>query len=790
MRSHVSAPVLLALIAAVALGSCVPRQPKDNTTAARPPEAASGVRPPVEPAEPMVAVSSLAPYFADVFDGDASLALAEDRLEEAMRLFDEIAREVSDPVLTPRARFLAAYLAHCTGDDARALADLPGLAHQLPAIADIARETAARAALRLRKYEIAIELAGAVDPESTAAESAALIRADALRRQKRWAEAEGAYREIILRWPASDRTREVESRLVECLTRIALAGEQPLEEQAAEALHLVEKLRAQDPGDHWTSITAPYESELRRALDMPPAASKQEKPAAQKAYEKGKKLLAKAKNKDAQKVLGKAIRLAAKGGDLQCRARLDQAAAVARQREHGQAAILYEEVAGDCAQASVRVRALYRAGRSYVATDSHEDALRMFEAVEQEFADHSYADDARLRRARSHLALGDRETFLELITTLPDDYPQGDMRSEALWAAAYEALLRDDLPSAKEVLVKYHELFPNEEGWYVAGRSGYWLGRVEEMLGDTEKAAELYEQVIASSPLTHYMVLAHARLSEIDAERAAALISRLAPPGGEVAARFPESLLEAEPRLATGIELLRLGLTTRARRELDLLLDDPNTGAEVHWIVAALFRRMGRFTEARLVAAGLSGAWRNRYPAGEDLVRWTLAFPTAYEDEVAIAAEESGVDPALLWAVMREESGFNATIESWANAIGLMQLIMPTAKSMGRRLDIKVNEKALRTPETNIRLGAAYLAFLSDKFDDHVALVIAGYNAGEGAVARWLEGNPEAELDEFVELIPYHQTRGYTKRVLATLATYKFLYEENRPMLTPGLELP
>jgi soluble lytic murein transglycosylase len=115
---------------------------------------------------------------------------------------------------------------------------------------------------------------------------------------------------------------------------------------------------------------------------------------------------------------------------------------------------------------------------------------------------------------------------------------------------------------------------------------------------------------------------------------------------------------------------------------------------------------------------------------------------------------------------------------------------MPTAKSMGRRLDIKVNKKALRKPETNIRLGAAYLAFLGEKFDDHVALMIAGYNAGEGAVARWLEDHPDSELDEFVELIPYHQTRGYTKRVLATLATYKFLYEDNRPLLTPELELP
>jgi len=738
----------------------------------------------------MIAVSSLAPYFDDVFGGEAARALADDELEEAMRLFDDIAREISDPVLTPRAQFIAAYLAQRTGDDARALADLPGLAHQLPAAADTAREVAALAALRLRKHETAIELAEAVDPQSASGEDAALTRAEALRRLGRFPEAEQAFRSFIERWPGSERAREAEARLVECLTRVALAGEQPLEGPAKEALERIARLRAKDPVDHWARALAEHDTALRRALDMPPPEGADESAAAQSAYEKGVKLLAKAENADAEKAFAKAARLAVDRGDLQCRARLNRATAVARQREHRQAAILYEEVAGDCSQASVRVRALYQAGRSYVASDKTEDALRMFEAVEQEYGDHSYADDARLRRARCYLDQGDHDKFLELITALPDDYPNGDMRSEALWAAAYDALGRQDLPSAKEVLEKYHALFPNEEGWYVAGRSGYWLARVHELLGDTEKAAELYEQVIASSPLTHYMVLAHARLKSIDEERAAALIARLAPPGGEVAARFPESLLTSETRLAAGIELLRLGLTTRARRELDLVIGDPGTTAEVHWIVAALFRRMGQYTEARQVADGAEGDWRRRYPAGDDLVRWTLAYPTAFEEEVAAAAEESGVEPALLWAVMREESGFNAKIESWANAIGLMQLIMPTAKSMGRRLDIKVTTKALRKPETNIRLGAAYLAFLAEKFDDHVALVIAGYNAGEGAVARWLEEHPDAELDEFVEMIPYHQTRGYTKRVLATLATYKFLYEENRPLLVPGLELP
>ena len=278
--------------------------------------------------------------------------------------------------------------------------------------------------------------------------------------------------------------------------------------------------------------------------------------------------------------------------------------------------------------------------------------------------------------------------------------------------------------------------------------------------------------------------------NEIDPGRAKALMARLSPPGGKLNTTFSPDLLDNNPGLATGVELLRLGLTTRARREIQRVLGSPNSSAEIHWVAAALFRRMGQFNAVREVTSGILGSWKRRYPSGNDLVNWTLAYPTAYDELVTASAQESGVEKSLLWAVMREESGFNPRVESWANAIGLMQIIMPTARSMARRLDIKINRKLLRDPATNIKLGAEYLAYLKDKFGDHPALVISGYNAGEGAVAKWLKARPGSDLDIFVEKIPFKQTRGYTKRVLSTLATYSFLYDPDRPVLTPKLTLP
>jgi soluble lytic murein transglycosylase len=739
----------------------------------------------------LVAVDDLGPYFENVFNGEAARALAEDRLEEAMRLFDEIAWQISDPVLTPRARFLAALLAGRLGDDSRVLTEMPELAGQLPRLADLAWELAARAAATLGQHELALDLARRVSNGATEAEAASRIAAEALASLGRQEEAVAAFASQLSRWPGTEDSRAIEARLVECLAALALDGTNPDRAAHAEqALGRIGRMRAGDASDRHLRRAERQEDALLEVLGRQPSDRPRETAAALAAYDSAADLVRRMKNAEAERALPRVIKLARRGGRLECRARIDLATVVSRQRRHQQAADLFAEAEQGCQDPDLRVRVLYQGGRSLVSADRLAEAITSFETLERDFPSHSYADDARLRAARCHLALGDKERFYSLVRSLPDDYPEGDMRAEALWAGGHEALEREDLEAAREILARYFELFPVEDDWYAAGRAGYWLGRVEQLLGLESSAAERFEHVLATTPLSFYMVLAHSRLAGIDEDRAASLVRHLAPAGGAVAARFDEAWLGQRPALAKGVELLRLGLTIRGSRELRRLVGDPQVPAEVHLVVAALFRRMGVYTEARSVAAAAPADWRRRFPSGPDLAHWALAYPDAYREQVEAAAEESGVPGALIWAVMREESGFNERVESWANAVGLMQLILPTARSMGARLGLKVTAKSLRDPETNIRLGAAYLGFLWKKFDGRVPLVIAGYNAGEGAVARWLEERAGQDVDWFVEEIPYQQTRGYTKRVLASFATYLYLYEEDRPIYRPEPTLP
>jgi soluble lytic murein transglycosylase len=126
---------------------------------------------------------------------------------------------------------------------------------------------------------------------------------------------------------------------------------------------------------------------------------------------------------------------------------------------------------------------------------------------------------------------------------------------------------------------------------------------------------------------------------------------------------------------------------------------------------------------------------------------------------------------------MREESALDPRAVSPVGAIGLTQLMLPTAREVARQLKIRRPSRSdLMNGSLNIRLGARYLGQLIRRFDGSVPLAVAAYNAGGGAVSRWLESKGSMELDEFVEDIPYEETRGYVKRVLRSYAAYRLLY--------------
>ena len=209
---------------------------------------------------------------------------------------------------------------------------------------------------------------------------------------------------------------------------------------------------------------------------------------------------------------------------------------------------------------------------------------------------------------------------------------------------------------------------------------------------------------------------------------------------------------------------------------------------ELTWVVAWLYDAAGHPDLGHAFARGKLTDFLAHYPVGVWRVPWEIAFPRAYAADVETAAHASGIPPALVWAIMREESDFHPEARSGASAYGLMQLVEPTAKMVGKGLGLPTDVASLNRPEVSIALGSTLLGQLRGQFAREPALAIAAYNSGGGAVGRWLGQRHGDDFDLFVEQIPYDETRNYEKRVLASEAAYGYLYDQ--PALGETLSIP
>ena len=153
-----------------------------------------------------------------------------------------------------------------------------------------------------------------------------------------------------------------------------------------------------------------------------------------------------------------------------------------------------------------------------------------------------------------------------------------------------------------------------------------------------------------------------------------------------------------------------------------------------------------------------------------------LLYPYAYWDIVEPVSQQYDIDPLLVLSVMREESTFDPGAKSRAGALGLMQLMPQTAFHLNRNLHLKItNTSHVWNIKNNIHIGAFYLSILVKKFGSY-AYALAAYNAGEERVKKWIQKGNYKSIDEFIEDIPYSETRDYVKRVMTTLFEYKRVF--------------
>ncbi|GEM_PF-891557 len=159
-----------------------------------------------------------------------------------------------------------------------------------------------------------------------------------------------------------------------------------------------------------------------------------------------------------------------------------------------------------------------------------------------------------------------------------------------------------------------------------------------------------------------------------------------------------------------------------------------------------------------------------------------LHYPQAYRSLLFQNSRRYGVPFAFAWSIMRTESHFRKRATSWVGARGLMQIMPSTGRKIARRIGMRpFHSGMLYTPKVNVRMGCWYLGELLKKFEGNVMLAAASYNAGPHRVAAWLTFQQDLDADEFVEEIPFRETRRYVKKVFRTYILYNFLYLQKLP---------
>lgn len=598
----------------------------------------------------------------------------------------------------------------------------------------------------------------------------------------------GSFRHPLARWAKLKRASLLASRdpttaaqLVASLT----------DDWAGGGLARTIETRTVDPSHARLEIRVDGALPKKGAAATPPVAPKPDlRPRMQQSLDKADALYKAKRYREAERLFKRLARHLKTGSETWCKTRYKQGRALLQDRERTRGAPVMREVADKCVTGDrdMRAWARYYAARAYGRIGRWEESIRQFGKLEAEAPDHSLADDASYRAALAELETGKRQAAILRLSTIAKLYPDGDMWPRALFKLGWLELRAGRYQGAYDRFDELVRRGGDERQEGITGRANYWRARALYMLGRRIDAAEAYEEIVHRWPLRYYAQQALWRLGEIEPARAKAAIHGMRSSDEPTRMVFAWRDEFDEPAFDRMIELLlvnEVGYASSEMSALKMLGDDVDP--EMAVVGAVLLQHAGAQTKLSRVIRAHFEDFEGLLPKGEGKLIWEATYPQAFSPLIENIAENEGVPPSFVRAIAREESSFDPDAVSWAKAYGLVQLIMPTAKRFAAEVGVKATPRTLKKPEVNLKIGTRYMAWLWNRLNENPALVPSAYNAGEGAVRRWLQEDPTRSLDVFIEEIPYDETRRYTRRVLQTYGVYQWLVAEQLPELRAKL---
>jgi len=434
-----------------------------------------------------------------------------------------------------------------------------------------------------------------------------------------------------------------------------------------------------------------------------------------------------------------------------------------RKRKYAEARRELGKVGRSCPNRYIAGMARFYIARCLDKSGRRRDARERYIRFSEDFPDHPMAARALWNAGRTCETLGDFPRARKIYATLVEKFPDSDFYGRSLWRIGF-GLYRD---RDYEGALRY---FSDQAGRVSDGplRDAFffWAGKSAEKLG---RDPEIWWRKASDGfPRSYYSVRARMKLG---APQPMIREDVVFPPAPR------ELKLDREGRdsFIRGALLLEIGLRKFAEAEFGSVLRRARDKRALLHALSAEYERTGLFGKSfrmKLEFAKQMDGWD---PDGRGGTYLGVSYPEYYIDLIGRFAEDLALDPALVLAVIRRESFFNHMAISSAGAVGLMQIMPSTGRFLARRFGLgRINRNDLINPELNIRLGCSFLSDQLRRFGDPV-LALAAYNAGPSNVRRWVRNIGYSDPDEFVELIPFAETRSYIKQVLKDYSIYRLL---------------
>jgi soluble lytic murein transglycosylase len=419
---------------------------------------------------------------------------------------------------------------------------------------------------------------------------------------------------------------------------------------------------------------------------------------------------------------------------------------------------------------------LYLLGQIAWAANDNDSFYRSVDELRQSAPASPWLEQALLSAANLHLVHHEYDQALDAFRETQQRFPNGTHASYVHWKAAWLTLRQGRNEDAKKAFEEQIALYPAGSETPAAL---YWRARLAEEDNEPLMARAFYQKLSDRYRNFYYAELGRQRMKRLpaagDATTQYALLDRVPPL--ENSGKVTESEPPADELHVQKAELLgNGGLVDFAVRELQAAtaVDGGSWGpAET----AQLYVETGHYDRAiEFMKHSAPSYFALDIP---DLPRkyWEALFPKAYWSDLKRSSAANGLDPYLVASLIRQESEFNPNAVSRANAVGLMQLLPKTGKAVAKEEKMKrYNASQLYTPAVNMQLGTRYFRGMVDKFGGSFEYALAAYNAGSDRVEEWLGQGKYRDPQEFVESIPFTETREYVQAILRNASVYKQLY--------------